>query len=127
MLINLLNGPIESFLSSINAGVITDIVILLFVTLICLGNCLRGFSKQLLGLVATIGSLVIAYFFSDELLAFIDKNFDLTQKFSNYLYGAFGDKLALQLEPTIENIHDAIISAGLPEFVAKFAENALFY
>ncbi len=125
MLVNLLYGPIESLLNSFNAGVITDIVIIFFISLICLINCLRGFSKQLFGLVATIGAFLIAYFFSDELLVFIDKNFDLTQNFSNYLYGAFGEKLALQLEPTIENIHEAIISAGLPEFVAKFAENAL--
>lgn len=125
MLANLLNGPIESLLSSFNSGVITDIVILLIITLFALICCIRGFSKQLMGLVVTIGSIVIAYVFCDKLLLLLDKNFDLTLKLSEKIYGAFGDKLALQLEPTIENIHDAIISAGLPEFVANYAKSAL--
>ena len=122
---NLLSGPIESFLNNFNAGSITDIAIVFIFLSIGFVCCLRGFTKQVLGIAVTVGSILLAYFFSDDLLAIIDKNFDLTQKFANKLYGAFSDKLALQLEPTIENVGQAILSMGLPEFVANFAVEAL--
>lgn len=125
ILVNLLSGPIESCAASFNGGVILDIAILFILFLFALINCIKGFTKQIFKIVASVGSLVIAYFFCGALLEFLNDHFDLTAKLANSLYGALADKVALVIEPTLDNISEAIISAGLPEFVANYAEVAL--
>lgn len=126
MLYNLLNtGPIASFLSGFNPGAITDILIAFVFCAFGLVCCLRGFTKQILGIVVSIGSILLAYFFCDNLLAMLDENYQITQKLAEKMLSALGDKFALSLEPTLENLNEAIASMSLPEFVAEFARTAL--
>lgn len=106
-------------------GIIADIALVLIVAIFAFVNLKKGFTKQVLAIAVTIGSLLIAYFFSDDILLFLDNQFSLTDKLADKILGAFGENAALTAELSLENLKAAITEMGLPAFIAEFAEKAL--
>lgn len=106
-------------------GIIADIALVLILAIFAFVNLKKGFTKQVLAIAVTIGSLLIAYFFSDDILLFLDNQFSLTDKLADKILGAFGENAALTAELSLENLKAAITEMGLPAFIAEFAEKSL--
>lgn len=112
-------------LADLNSGMIADIVVLAIVAIFAIFNLTRGFFKQIFKVICAIGSLVIAYLFCNDLLAFINAKFGLDHALSQKILGSFGESAALLQELTAENLTAAISGLGLPEFITDFAVKTL--
>lgn len=115
----------ELLLASLDQGMIADVVCLLIVAIFSIVSLAKGFMKQAFKIVALVGSFVIAYFFCDELLAFVDSKWNLSDKFATKILALFSQNEAFSLAATVENVGTAIKSMGLPQFIADAATNAL--
>ncbi|MBQ7408656.1 MAG: CvpA family protein [Clostridia bacterium] len=115
----------NGILSQLSSAMIADIGCIVIIAIFAIVNLCKGFIKQFFGLITTIGSLIIAAIFCDDLLKLINSQFDLTSKLSNIILSAFGDNQALMLETTVENLQTAITTMGLPQFVNDFCVNLL--
>lgn len=107
-----------NILAEVSAGLICDIVIAVIALIIIGSNVQKGFVKQIIGLVATIGAVLLAYFFCKDLVNLVNEKFGWHDKLAEKLLGIFGKKEAFNVALTEENVRAAIASIGLPDFVA---------
>lgn len=107
-----------NILAEVSAGLICDIVIAVIALIIIGSNVQKGFVKQIIGLVATIGAVLVAYFFCKDLVNLVNEKFGWHDKLAEKLLGIFGKKEAFNAALTEENVRAAVASIGLPDFVA---------
>lgn len=114
-----------NLLAGMSAGTICDIVIAVIALIIILVNIKKGFIKQVIGLVATIGSILIAYFFCRTLLTFVNAQFGWQDKLAGSIASSFSSKELFNAALSEENIRAAVQSVSLPEFIADAAVTLL--
>lgn len=112
---------LNNLLAEMSAATITDIVVAVIFLLFAIISCSKGFVKQTFGLITTVLAILIAYFFCDNLVNLVNKNFDWNAKLAAKLADSFSDNAFFSLELTAENISEAIHQMGLPSFIADFA------
>lgn len=108
-----------NLLADLSLGAIADIVIAVLAFIMILVNMKKGFVKQIIGLVATIAALILAYLFCAKLTEFVNNQFGWHDKLAESLLGGFSKKGdAFNVEATAESIKAAVQSLGLPDFVS---------
>lgn len=125
MFSNLLNGHLTALLEGFSVGIILDLVFAAILALFAFLNFRKGLTKQVLGIAVTIGSLLIAYFFCDEVLRLADKLFSVSDKLAGALLNAGKNNEALNAAVSTESLAAAIQSMNLPQFIGDFAGKAL--
>jgi len=103
------------------SGLITDIVIAVIILIIVAINLKKGFVRQVIGILASVGALIIAVSFCKSLAVFVNENFGWTDSLAAKILSSFGDNEIFSLELTEESIRQAVQAIGLPEFVANLA------
>ena len=111
---------------AMNAGLIVDLVCLGLILVFVVFGLIRGFFKRVFKIAVTIGALLIAYFFCDNLLNLLESQFGLLTKLTDKIIGL--DLFKIPSEVIQGNLSESIIAAvesmGLPEFIAEAALNS---
>lgn len=107
-----------NLLADLSLGVIADIVIGVLAFIIIIVNMKKGFVKQIIGLIATILALVLAYLLCSKLTEFLNDKFGWHDKLAASISGGFADKGdAFNAQATAESVKAAVQSLGFPDFV----------
>lgn len=114
-----------NLLAEMSAGTICDIVIAVLALIIVCVNIKKGFVKQIIGVVATIGAVLIAYLFCKDLLNLVNAQFGWQDKLADKLASTFSAKEVFNSALTEDNVRSAISSIGLPDFVSDAAVKLL--
>ncbi len=115
----------QLLLNELNSGMIADIVVIAIIAIFAISNVAKGFFKQVFKILSAIAAVVLAYYFCDELLAFLNEQFNVSEIFSRKILDLFGENAALIKEVTAENVAVAIAEMNLPEFIQEFAIQTL--
>lgn len=111
--------------ADLSKGMIADIICLAIIALFAISNLSKGFFKQLFVVICAISATLLAYFFCDNLVNFVNAKFGLGDTVTAKILGFFGEKAVILEEITEQNIINAINSLGLPQFIADFAIKSL--
>lgn len=114
-----------NLLAEMGAGTICDIVIAVVTLIIVFVNIKKGFVRQIIGVVATIGAVLIAFLFCKDLLALVNAQFGWQDKFADKLASSLSAQEFFNASLTEENVRVAISSIGLPDFVSDAAVKLL--
>lgn len=112
---------LNSISAAVKSGLITDIVIAVVMLIIIAVNLKKGFVRQVIGIIASIGALIVAIAFCKSLAGFVNDKFGWTDSFAAKIFSSFGDKEIFKLGLNEESIRQAVQTIGLPEFVANLA------
>lgn len=114
-----------NLLAEMSAGMICDIVIAVVALIIVCVNIKKGFVRQVIGVVATIGAVLIAYLFCKDLLNLVNAQFGWQDKFADKLASTLSAQEFFNASLTEENVRTAVSSIGLPDFVSDAAVKLL--
>lgn len=109
-----------NLLLDINAGTIADIVILVLAIIIVGVNMKKGFVKQVIGLVATIAALVVAYLLCSIVTEFVNNQFGWHDKLAESILKGLADKNSFDFSAlaTEETVKNGVQALGLPGFIS---------
>ena len=108
-----------NLLADVKAGTIADIVILVL-TLIIVGiNMKKGFVKQIIGLVATLAALLIAYLLCSSVAELLNNQFGWHDKLAESILKGLNDKTSFDfgVMATDETVKAGVQALGLPGFM----------
>ncbi len=109
-----------NLLADISAGTIADIVILVL-TLIVVGiNMKKGFVKQIIGLVATLAALFLAYLLCSSVAELLNNQFGWHDKLAESILKGLTDKNSFDFSQiaTDETVKSGVLALGLPGFMS---------
>lgn len=109
-----------NLLADLSMGTIADITIAVIAFIMIIVNMKKGFVKQIIGLVATIAALVLAYLFCSKITEFVNDKFDWHDKLAASLLSGFSGKGdVFNAEANAESVKAAVQSLGYPDFVTN--------
>ena len=100
----------DTVTSNINAGLIADIVCLVIIAIFAIINGKKGLMGQIFKVACTVGALLLAYFFSEPLTAFVTDTFKLDALLSEKIHGLFDKGGAYLNEVNAENLSGKIVA-----------------
>ena len=115
----------DTVTSNINAGLIADIVCLVIIAIFAIINGKKGLMGQIFKVACTVGALLLAYFFSEPLTAFVTDTFKLDALLSEKIHGLFDKGGAYLNEVTPENLQAVLAELKLPDFITELALNSI--
>ncbi len=109
-----------------NVGLIVDLVCLALILAFVITGLIRGFFKRVFKIAVTIGALLIAYFFCDNLVNLLEDQFQLLTKLTDKIVGLDLFKIPADVikGSLSESIKAAVESMGLPQFIAEAAQSS---
>lgn len=111
-------------LSTQTKSTIVDIAVCVILLIFIIVGCKKGFLRQIISLVAGIASIIIAYYFCDDLLKLISTKFDALTPLTDKLTTAFSKNSVLATEFNPETFKSNLESLHMPEFIIKAVEKA---
>lgn len=105
-------------------GLIIDLVCLAIILAFVVVGLIRGFFKRVFKIAVSIGALLIAYFFCDNLVNLLESQFGLLTKFSEKIVSLdlFNVPAEVLKGDLTQSIAAAVESMNLPEFIAEAAK-----
>lgn len=116
---------LNSISAAVKSGLITDIVIAVIMLVIIVINLKKGFVRQVIGIFASVGALIVAIAFCKTLAGFINDKFGWTDSLAAKILSSFGDNGIFKLGLNEDSIRQAVQAIGLPEFVSNLAVSLL--
>jgi len=111
----------SGLLASISAGTMVDIAIAVVALIFIIVNVCKGFVKQVFGIIATIGSLIIAYYLCSWFADLVNSQFGWRDKLAASILNGFKDNSAFNASLSEENVRAAVDAAGLPQLIGDIA------
>ena len=96
---------------------ILDIVLILFLLIVAIVGCKKGFLRGLVGLIGTIVAFVIAILCAAPVAEFVENAFGMTSGIAENLEGSLSDIDAFNVPMSDEGLTAALAELGLPGFL----------
>ena len=94
-----------------------DIAICIILFIFMVVGCKKGFLSQIIGLIAGVASIMLAYYFCDDLLKLVLNKFDALTPLTNKLTSIFSKNSVLAAEFNPETFKTNLENLHIPNFI----------